>query len=148
MKNNIFFLLALAGAFLSSCIKNNNVIPPAPAVSGTFTGEFTLYHINPVTNTARADSTMLNLSVETATGFKVTGDTTTLHAGSYGSYVGDSGTSQIAFDDKTLPPTGTPAKVHLNGLYNYKYNATTLELLTYGPQDTLEYFYKFTRTGN
>jgi len=148
MKRTIFYLSILVGAFLSSCSTKNNVLPLAPAPSGTFTGQFTLYHINTVTNTARGDSTMLNLSLETATGFKITGDTTTLHAGSYGSYVGNSGTSQLVFEDKTLPPTGTPAKVHLNGLYDYRYNGTTLELRTYGPLDTLEYYYKFTRTGN
>jgi len=148
MKRSIFYLAILLGAFLSGCGTNNNVLPPAPAPSGTFTGEFTLYHINPVTNTVRGDSVTLDLSLETASGFKITGDTTTLHAGSYGSYVGNSGTSQIVFEDKTFPPTGTPIKAHLNGLYDYRYSGTTLELRAYGPQDTLEYFYKFKRTGN
>ena len=148
MKRTIFYLSVLVWGFLTSCSTNNDVVPTSPPPSGTFTGQFKLYHINPVTNTARTDSTVLNLSLETATGFKVTGDTTTLHAGSYGSYVGDSGTSQIVFTDKTYPATGTPTKVHLNGLYSYSYNGTTLELLANGPQDTLQYFYKLTRTRN
>ena len=148
MSSKIFFTLAIAAAFLSSCSTNNNVLPTPPAPYGTFTGQFKLYHINPTTNTVRTDSAYIDLSLETATGFKVTGDTLKLHAGSYGSYAGNAGTSQIAFADKTVPTSGTPTKVHLNGLYQYSYNGTTLELLMNGPADTLQYFYKFTRTGN
>jgi hypothetical protein len=86
--------------------------------------------------------------METATGFKVTGDTTTIHAGSYGNYVVTTGTSQIQFEDKTWPLTGTPAKIHLDGIYSYTYDGATLQMAAYDPADTLEYYYKFTKTGN
>jgi hypothetical protein len=148
MKSTIFFTLAIATALLSSCSTNNNVLPTAPAPYGTFTGQFKLYHINPATNTARIDSAYIDLSLETATGFKVTGDTLKLHAGSYGNYLGNAGSMQIEFADKTAPTSGTPTKVHLNGIYQYSYNGNILQLLAYGPQDTLQYYYKFTRTGN
>jgi hypothetical protein len=149
MKRNIFYLLIIAGTCLSSCLPKDNSVPAGPIpASGTFTGQFKLYHLNSKTGTPRVDSANLNLSMETATGFKVTGDTTTLHAGSYGSYSLNSLSLQMLFVDQTYPPTGTPAKAHLNGIYAYRYDGTTLELLSYGPLDTLQYFYKFTRTGN
>jgi hypothetical protein len=135
--------------YLCGCAPKNDVLPNTPVpVSGRYTGQFKLYHVNPKTNVVRIDSTNLNLSMETATGYKVTGDTTTLHAGSYGSYEVSSSASEILFSDVTFPPGGTPAKVHLSGVYAYEYDGTTLQLITYGPQDTLQYFYKFTRTGN
>jgi hypothetical protein len=149
MKRNIFFLLIPIAGFLTSCNTNNNVVPNTPVpVSGTYTGQFKLYHVNPKTNAVRVDSANLNLTMETATGYKVTGDTTTLHAGSYGSYEVSSMASQIIFADKTFPASGSPLKVHLSGVYTYEYDGSTLQLITYGPQDTLQYFYKFTRTGN
>ena len=148
MKRNIFYLLTIAGTFLYGCAPKNDVVPSPVPVSGTFTGQFKLYHLNTKSGTPRIDSTNLNLNMETATGFKVTGDTSTLHAGSYGGYSISSPTLQMLFVDQTYPPTGIPAKAHLNGIYSYRYDGTTLELLSYGPLDTLQYFYKFTRTGN
>jgi hypothetical protein len=149
MKRNIFYLLVITGVCLSGCAGKTEVLPNTPApVSGTYSGQFKLYHVSPANNILRVDSTNLSLVMETATGYKVTGDTTTLHAGSYGPYVVNAAASQILFADKTFPPSGTPAKVHLSGAYVYQYDGSTLELLTYGPQDTLQYFYKFTRTGN
>jgi len=129
--------------------KKNDVVPNTPVpISGTYSGQFKLYHVDGANTITRIDSTNLILTMETATGFKVTGDTTKLHAGSYGSYEVNSTTSQIFFADKTFPLTGTPAKIHLSGPYNYEYNGTTLAMLAYGPQDTLQYYYQFTRTGN
>jgi hypothetical protein len=149
MKRNILYLFIIAGVCLYGCNPKNDILPNTPVpVSGTYTGQFKLYHVNPKTSAVHVDSTNLNLTMETATGYKVTGDTTTLHAGSYGSYQVNQFASQILFADKTFPPSGTPAKVHLSGAYAYQYDGNTLELVTYGPQDTLQYFYKFTRTGN
>jgi hypothetical protein len=150
MKKNILYLFLITGVCLSGCFgKKNDVMPNTPVpLSGTYSGKFKLYHVNTSNTITHIDSTNLNLSMEAATGFKVTGDTTTLHAGSYGSYEVNSTTFQIFFSDKTFPLTGTPAKIHLSGAYAYEYDGTTLALLAYGPQDTLQYYYQFTRTGN
>ncbi len=149
MKRNILYLFLSTAACLYGCAGKTNILPSTPVpVSGTFAGQFKLYHVNPVTNKVRVDSANLGLVMEIATGYKITGDTTTLHAGSYGSYQVNSYTTQILFADNTFPPGGSSAKVHLSGSYNYHYDGSTLQLVTYGPQDTLQYFYNLKRTGN
>jgi len=150
MKNKILYLLPLLVLFAGSCT-TPNVTPPATALvpQGTYTGQFTLAHLDSKTgmlDTSKKANLMLNM--ETATGFKVTGDTATVHAGSYGGYIVTTSTGQVQFFDKTYPPTGTPAKIHLDGIYDYTYDGTTLKIAAFGPLDTLEYFYKFTKTGN
>lgn len=149
MKRNILYLFIMAGVCLYGCTAKNDVLPNTPIpVSGTYSGQFKLYHVNPTTNAVRIDSANLSLVMETATGYKVAGDTSTLHAGSFGSYGVNSFTSEIIFVDKTFPTSGTPTKVHLSGNYAYEYDGSTLKLAAYGPLDTLQYIYKFTRTGN
>ena len=138
----------VAVACLYGCAGKTNVLPNTPVpVSGTYSGQFKLYHVSLQDKITRVDSANLSLNMEIATGFKITGDTTTLHAGSNGSYQVNSYQSQILFADKTFPVSGPPAKVHLSGYYVYHYDGTTLQLVAYGQQDTLQYFYKFTRTG-
>jgi hypothetical protein len=148
MKYKLLGLLSLFVVFASGCIGDKSApVPIANLPTGTFSGVFTRKHINSkgVIDSAKAN---IQLQMETATGFKVTGDTSTLHAGSYGSYnlVSESGILQ--FNDKTYPPTGTPVKTHLSGLYEYKYTGATLQLLGYGALDTLSFYYNLTRTGN
>jgi hypothetical protein len=149
MKNNLLYLVPLLLVLASGCA-NQNIPAPAPALTpqGTFTGQFTLYHL--VTKTGKTDSTSANLmlSLETTAGFAVTGDTSTLHAGSHGGYAVDPRTGRIQFQDVTYPATGTPTKVHLSGLYNYVYDGSNLQIAAYGPLDTLTYYYKMKRTGN
>ena len=149
MKRNIVCLLIITAACLYGCAGKTNILPSTPVpVSGTFSGQFKLYHVSAANNIIRVDSTNLSLNMETATGYKVTGDTSTLHAGSYGSYQVNVFATQILFADKTFPPGSTSAKVHLTGSYNYQYDGATLQLVTYGPHDTLQYFYNLKRTGN
>jgi len=78
------------------------------------------------------------------TGYAVSGDTTR-HAGSHGTYAVDG--VNIGFSDQTLPPstaalTAPPAKVHLNGVYQYSYATTTLQIAF--SSDTLAMFYNLT----
>lgn len=149
MKRNVICLLTIAAACLYGCAGKSNVLPNTPVpVSGTFTGQFKLYHVNRTTNSSRVDSAYIGLVMETATGYKITGDTSKLHAGSHGSYLVDPSSSEILFADQTYPPGSSSPKVHLTGSYNYQYDGTTLQLVTYGAQDTLQYFYRLTRTGN
>jgi hypothetical protein len=149
MKKKLLYFLGLGMVIASGCNKTTKLnIPPALTPGGTFSGKFTLYHQNSKTGKTDSSSAILQLSLETATGFKVTGDTATLHAGSYGSYAVSASTSNIGFEDKTYPTTGTPKKIHLDGIYDYLYDGTTLQMAAYGPLDTLTYYYNLKKTGN
>src|ERR1700753_198044 len=140
MKTKLLLATIILFMGLTGCNSKNDTLPSTPVPSsGTFSGQFKLYHVNPTTKTVRIDSANLNLVMETATGFKVTGDTSTIHAGSYGSYVVSSGAFEILFDDKTLPSGTTTGKIHLSGIYAYHYDGSTLQLAAYGPQDTLQF---------
>jgi hypothetical protein len=149
MKHKLLCLLSLTVVFTSGCVRETGAPVPnnANLPTGTFAGVFTRKHINSkgVIDSAKAN---IQLQMEIATGFAVTGDTSTLQAGSYGGYNLTSLTNVIQFNDKTYPLTGTPAKAHLSGTYEYKYTGTTLQLLGYGALDTLSFYYNLTRTGN
>jgi len=149
MKNKFCYLPLLLLAITSGCVNQKNPTPaPEQAPQGTFNGKFTRYvrHLSgKVDSSATAN---LQLSMQPATGFKVTGDTATVHAGSYGGYSTNTQSAQILFNDVTNPPTINPPKTHLNGIYNYRYDGTTFQMAVFGPADTITYYYKFTKTGN
>jgi hypothetical protein len=149
MKHKLFYILPLALALASGCVsnKNNNPAPVTPP-TGTFSGEFKLTHLNRKTGAIDSAKTTIQLQMEVATGYKVTGDTTTLHAGSYGSFFVSSDGTAIQFVDQTYPPAGDPTKIHLSGIYQYEYNGSNLQVLGYGPQDTLSFYYNLYKTGN
>jgi len=86
--------------------------------------------------------------MELTTGFKVTGDTSTVHAGSYGDYGVNSIYNTVTFIDKTYPKTGIPTKAHLDGTYQYYYDGTVLQLLGNSALDTVSFQYNLTKTGN
>jgi hypothetical protein len=150
MKLKLPHLLPLLLLLAAGCANNNNIAPTptTPLPVGTFSGHFTLYHYHAQTKVTDSTKANLNLSLEPATGFKITGDTTTLHAGSYGSFVVNGMQNTINFADFTYPPSGVTTKVHLNGLYNYRYDGTTLQIAMNGPLDTLTYYYYMKKTGN
>ena len=146
MKRKLPCLLLLAVVVASGCTINKSA--PTPNLpTGVFSGVFTRKHINSkgVVDSAKAN---VQLQLETTTGFTVTGDTTTLHAGSHGTYGLTSQSGFLQFNDVTYPLTGSPAKTHLSGIYEYVYTGTGLQLLGYGALDTLSFYYNFTRTGN
>jgi hypothetical protein len=106
---------------------------------GTFTGQFRLLHRS--TDKVPFDTTSTNIVLtmtSPAYTFTVTGDTSTVHAGSYGTYALNS--QEILFTDKTYPKTGIPTKTHLNGLYLYYYDGSTFQMLAYS-SDTLSLEY-------
>ncbi|MEO6849724.1 MAG: hypothetical protein ABI203_03655, partial [Mucilaginibacter sp.] len=75
--------------------------------------------------------------------FAVTGDTTTVHAGSHGFFSFNYGF--IVFSDKTYPVDGSiPPKFHLSGTYQYYYDGTVLQMLG-SSSDTAVYEYSLTR---
>jgi len=148
MKKLLYFL-GLGMIIASACNKTTKLnVQPALTPAGTFSGKFTLYHQNSRTGKVDSSSAALQLSLEGASGFKVIGDTATLHAGSYGTYAVSASTSNIGFEDKTYPTTGTPVKIHLSGIYDYLYDGTTLQMAAYGALDTLTYYYNLKKTAN
>ena len=128
------FLMLLAGCFSSS----DKSAAPVPFPSGNFTGQFRAIHQNSKTGYHDTLKATLQLSLSTTTGYKVTGDTATVHAGSFGQYAMNH--TLVQFVDSTLPTTGTPKKVHLSGYYQYYYDGTVFQMLA-APSDTLVYQY-------
>ncbi|HEY8782885.1 MAG TPA: hypothetical protein VIM16_14770 [Mucilaginibacter sp.] len=149
MKRKLPYLLPLLLVFASGCLTDKNNAPtPANAPEGTFAGKFKFTHIHAQTGAVDSATANIQLKMETATGFQVTGDTSTVHAGSYGSYIVSTPYSNVDFIDHTYPTTGVPAKNHLNGVYTYSYDGTTLQLVAYGAFDTLSYYYNLKKIGN
>jgi hypothetical protein len=151
MKNQYlikFPILILLINLLVSCSLKNDVIAPPNTPSGTFTGQFTYLHLHSATGKIDTLKANLQLTMDTKTGFKISGDTTTLHAGSYGSFIFGSGYTQIQFIDVTFPSTGKPTKIHLSGIYNYSYDGSSFKFLANGLLDTTSYRYNFTKTSN
>jgi len=152
MRPKIFYLLPLLSCLILmeiGCVSNTPIIAqPNNTPEGTFTGKFQFSHLHSKTGVVDTLSANLILTMELKTGFAVTGDTSTLHAGSYGSYAVNSSYTEIQFNDKTFPASGVPVKDHLNGIYNYVYDGTNLQISAYGAFDTLAYIYTMKRTGN
>jgi hypothetical protein len=147
MKHKLLYLFLLLAILASGCLKNsnsNNVPPPIP--SGTFTGQFKLYHRH--TDAVPYDSVMANITVKLTTPaytFTVTGDTSTIHAGSYGTF--GISVPYIIFNDNTYSATAPKTKTHLSGYYLYNYDGTNL-LMYASSSDTLILGYSLKKTSN
>lgn len=143
MKKTIIFLLPFLVMAMSACMKSNDVQPtPIPDLSGTWSGSFYKLRINTAkTGLDTANKIAINLSINTQTGFAVTGDTATVHAGSKGNFQYDGST--FAFADVTASTAVTQTKVHLNGYYAYLYTAAKnrLQMSYEFAGDTLVYYY-------
>ncbi len=143
MKSKVIYLLALLLVFIAGCVKSyhdpafdpNNLGYPL----GTFTGEFARIHKNHSTYKYDTTKAALKLVLSTNTGYSVTGDTTTAHAGSYGSFSEDF--VNMSFDDVTYPVKYSPKKTHLSGFYTYTYDGSILKISSGGPMDTLRCIY-------
>jgi hypothetical protein len=145
MKSKLFYFLPLIIAFASGCLSNKNTTP-VPLPSGTFTGQFRRIHISQKTGVRDTQLASLQLVLNTATGFKVTGDTATVHAGSYGGYAIAQG--YIQFNDLTYPASGTPTKTHLEGTYLYYYDGSVFQMLYTTTPDTVSLQYDLKKTAN
>jgi len=144
-----FYFLSLAFClivFSVGCSLNKSTAPTPLLPSGTFTGQFTYYHIHSNTGIIDTLKSNLVLNLDPTTGYKITGDTSTLHAGSYGSYVFSSDYSQIEFLDKTFVANTVPLKIHLSGVYQYHYDGASLNMVGYSPLDTASYVYSFKKS--
>ncbi len=135
----LYLLLIFLGGAIGCTPKS---IPPPAAPEGYFSGQFMLIRLHPTTGMYDTVKTNLNISMALATGYKVTGDTLKVHAGSFGAYA-VSANNYIQFADSTYPANGWPTKIHLAGIYRYYYDGTTFQLLYTFPYDTLSYRYNF-----
>ncbi|HVW98613.1 MAG TPA: hypothetical protein VHA56_21780 [Mucilaginibacter sp.] len=151
MKQKLPYLLVLCAMVLYGCFgKSQADVQPIP--DGTYSGEFRLLHIHP-DNTSIIDTVKANISVYFApvsTGtYMVTGDTSTVHAGSKGTFKADGPNHTIIFDDKTYSKTAPVTKTHLVGAYAYKYDGSSaLQMVAFGALDTLVLQYDLKKTGN
>jgi hypothetical protein len=151
MKSKLTYLLPLSIALImaAGCVKNasnpNGDLSNYPYPLGTFTGRFTRIHTNTTTKKRDTATCMLNLVLSTTTGYAVTGDTTVVHAGSYGSF--SENQYNIAFNDITYPSTGFPKKTHLAGVYLYTMTGSTF-VITATDGDSLSYNYNLTKISN
>lgn len=129
--------------FVSSCV-SNKASSPAPVPEGSFSGIFRAVHTSRLTAKRDTISANLLLAISLAKGFQVTGDTSTVHAGSYGDFSTNvsSGAGYIQFVDLTYSSAHPGTKRHLNGVYKYQYDGTTFQLL-YNSADTLSLQYNF-----
>ena len=135
MKHKLLYLLVALVVVATGCFKSPKSATPVPLPSGTFSGEFKVFHRH--TPNVPFDSTKTTLTIKLTTPdytYTVTGDTSTLHAGSYGTYAGNQ--SSLLFTDKTYSASSPFTKWHLNGVYNYSYDGSNL-VIYYSGSDTL-----------
>lgn len=149
MKLRLLYLLPLCAVFTTGCLhgnKNNDNVNPIP--DGNFTGQFRRLHTH-ADHTVDTLKANITLSLVNSSGtYKVTGDTATVHAGSYGSYGGNSATMAITFYDKTYSSSAPVTKSHLTGTYTYAYDGTVFQLKAFGPLDTLAFLYDLKKVSN
>jgi hypothetical protein len=139
MKNNLLYLTVVLAMLITGC--STAGLKPAPALSGSFSGQFRLLHRH--TDAVPFDTLTANITLTLNTSpstFAITGDTSTVIAGSTGTYELATNGNYILFIDNTLPKTGISSKVHLNGEYVYNYDGTNLQMLAYS-LDTLSVQY-------
>jgi hypothetical protein len=138
MKPRLLYALLFIIVLVSGCFNDKSALP-APTPSGTFTGQFRRVHITQKTGLRDTLKANIQVDLNSTTGYKVTGDTSTVHAGSYGTYSVNS--SYIQFNDATLSPTIQPAKVHLAGIYQYYFDGTVFQMVYNTPLDTVSLQY-------
>jgi hypothetical protein len=134
MKRNLLFLLPLLLSLGVACTPKTDVTP-VQAPYGTFTGQFGAL-IKKSATSAGYDTIRdsITLKMTSPAAYAVTGDTTTIHAGSKGSFAYNR--YYIQFNDSTKVTTGTGTKFHLKGVYQYGYNGAALTIERYSNTDT------------
>jgi hypothetical protein len=144
MKLRLLYIIPFIALLATGCGKTNSGdLPTVPLPTGNFTGQFLRVRRSETTGLFDTAKANLNLSLSQSTGFAITGDTTTLHAGSYGSYAANAYYMQFA--DKTYSSTLPFKKYHLEGVYNYSYDGSKLEIYV-DYADTLSLQYSFVKS--
>lgn len=130
----------------SACLKDTktpDVQPNYPL--GAFAGKFTRIHTNPATLKKDTAYATIQLAMSSSTGFAVTGDTATVHAGSKGGFGGT--VNVVDFNDVTWSSPISKNKTHLHGIYNYTFNGTAFQMQGVSG-DTLKYQYDLIKINN
>ncbi|QQL48433.1 hypothetical protein [Mucilaginibacter ginkgonis] len=124
----LLFVLPFAAMFFGSCLpSNSNDTPNQITVpTGIFTGQFRKIHKNMTSGKMDTMKANFRMTMSTDSGYKVTADTTTIHAGSKGAFQVTTGF--IYFVDSTYPKTGTPVKTHLAGTYAYVFDGSVFKM--------------------
>ena len=145
MKRNLIYFLPLLMLLAAGCFGNKNQAPAPSVPIGTFKGQFFGIHTS-IKNNLDTLKANLQLVLSPGAAFAVTGDTSTVHAGSYGNFgITSNSTNYINFVDKTFPISGNASKIHLSGTYQYYYDGTTFQMVGTSVMDTLILEYKMTR---
>jgi hypothetical protein len=118
--------------------------PQIQLPAGIFNGPFAKIHRNLTSGKSDTLVATIKLTTDATGNFAVTGDTSTVHAGSKGKFVLGYG-QDLVFDDKTFSATSTSTKAHLNGDYIFSYDGGTFELVQ-GIGDTISYQYILTKS--
>ena len=148
MKQKLLYLLPFIIAFFSGCPSEKASAPtPTNIPTDTFSGTFKRSHTNSKTGAVDSLTAIIQVKMESSN-YTVTGDTSTIQAGSFGTYEVNSYNVGILFTDKTYSSTSTSTKDHLNGIYEYHYDGTNLQMVAFGPLDTLSFYYNLNKTGN
>jgi hypothetical protein len=142
MKIKLTYLMPfLAILLVTACTKSDYNAPTVTLPTGTFIGQFMRIRRNPTTTKLDTVKANLNLSLSQTTGFQITGDTSTLHAGSKGSYAANA--YYMQFIDQTYVATQPFTKYHLSGVYNYTYDGSNLKVfISYADTLSLQYAFK------
>lgn len=136
MKHKLIYFLPFILMLGAGCLKHNDDTNPQLNVPiGIFNGTFKVLHINAAhTGYDTTQKVNLTLAMDLTTGFSVTGDTSTVHAGSHGDFALDA--INIRFADNS----GTSSKIQLNDLYDYTYDGSNF-IISRSYADTLGYLY-------
>jgi hypothetical protein len=138
MKRLIILFLPFIIMFGAGCIKHNEDAVPFVAPTGNFAGQFMKIHYDLKTRKYDTVKANLVLAMDIKTGYKVTGDTATVHAGSFGDFSMDN--LYVQFADRTYSSTVSSSKIHLSGTYQYAYDGTNFRIEAV-VGDTVDLFY-------
>jgi hypothetical protein len=144
MKKTFTYLLLLVSALIAGCIKKPVIVDPG-SLLGTFNGSLFYLHRPLAGGSYDTSKTSVQLVLSSGIGYEILGDTSTFQAGSHGNF-GEFPDS-LLFTDQTLPASGVPApnsKLHLNGVFRYTWNGTSLQMV--GKTDSTVSEYVLTRT--
>ncbi len=148
IKHTLIYLLPALLLCLDGCVKTQRdpekYLADKGYPLGTFEGNCIKLRRKTVDFKFDTVKVKLKLILSTNIGYSLSGDTTSWHAGSYGSFSEDF--ANMVFDDVTHPSSSTSKKTHLSGFYTYDYDGTTLIITPGGAQsDTLRFTYNLKR---
>jgi hypothetical protein len=126
MRRRLIYLAPLLLALATGCMKSNDQeSTPIAVPEGNFTGQFKAIKKKATGGGYDTLKTTFLMNISKATGFRVKGDTTVLHAGGNGNFAMDA--NYIQFADSVYAGNGLKPKYHLIGVYRYAYDGTNFQ---------------------